>query len=159
MPAQLSPTMPRVMSLGDVTRDIFFQYSVTITFGIAGTENFTPVIPIQNDADFICVQTMNSNSAEIGVAAANVGFSYINVLHGGALVQFIDGSSQRFLQNIQVPLNSVAGSAREPYIWPFTHKFRANGFIGLNVTGIGAAMIAANLRITFGGFKVPVNGS
>lgn len=158
MPAQLSPTSPRVMSLGDVTRDIFFQYSVTVTFSAAGTDTFTPVIQIQNDADFICVQTMYSNSAEIGNAVATTATPFLRVLHGGALVQFTDGSTQRFLQNIQVPLSSVAGNAWEPYIWPFTHKFRAGGFIGLNITGVGAVMNSANLRITFGGFKVPVSG-
>jgi hypothetical protein len=143
-------------NLGSVIRDSFFQYAVNITFGGAGTDNQTPVIPIQSDAHFLCVQTMMSNSAAIGNAVATTATPFIDVLHGGAIVQLTDGGSQRLLSLIPVPANCLFGSAKEPYIWPFTHLFRANTFIGVNATGAGAVMITANLRLVFAGFKVAI---
>lgn len=140
-------------NLGSVIRDSFFQYAVNITFGAAGTDNQTPVIPIQSDAHFLCINTMMSNSAAIGVPG-------INVLHGGAIVQLTDGGSQRLLSLIPVPANCLFGTAQDPYIWPFTHLFRANTFIGVSATGsvTGAApgMNNANLRLVFAGFKVAI---
>lgn len=139
-------------NLGSVVRDSFFQYPVNLTFDGTGLNNLTPTIPIQSDAHFLCIQTMMSNAATIG--GANT--PYIDVLHGGALVQLTDGGSQRLLSLIPVPANCLFGSAKEPYIWPFTHLFRANTFIGINATGSGAVMANINLRLVFAGFKVAI---
>lgn len=160
MPAatiQASKRIPLVTgrSLGSVFRDSFFQYAVNITF-TTGTDNFTPVIPIQSDAHFLCVQTMYTNSAQIGNAVATTSTPYIETLSGGAVIQLTDGGDQRFLSNIQVPASTLFGTAKEPYIWPFTHLFRANTFIGVNATGAGAFMAAAVIRLVFAGFKVPL---
>jgi hypothetical protein len=155
-------TAPRQLAgrnLGSVIRDSFFQYVTNLTFDGTGVNNLTPVIPIQSDAHFLCVQTMMSNSSAVGLAAAAVGFPYVDILHGGALVQLTDGASQRLLSLIAVPANCLFGSAKEPYIWPFTHLFRANTFIGVNATGsvtgvAGVGMNGASLRLVFAGFKV-----
>lgn len=137
-------------SLGVIYRDDFFQYAQLFTF-TAGTENFTPTVPIQFDAHFVCVETTYSNSAEIGVAANG----YV-IVNGGGVVQISDASSQRFLSNTTVPLNSLFGSAREPFVWPIPHLFRANGGIGINLTGAGATMAGATVRLVFSGYKVPI---
>lgn len=161
MQATVQVTAPRQLAgrnLGSVIRDSFFQYAVNITFGAGGVDNQTPVIPIQSDAHFLCVQSMMSNSAAIGALGANP--PYVEVLHGGAIVQLTDGGSQRLLSLIPIPANCLFGSAKEPYIWPFTHLFRANTFIGVSATGsvAGAApgMNGANLRLVFAGFKVAI---
>jgi hypothetical protein len=147
-------------NLGSVVRDSFFQYAVNITFGATGLDNQTPVIPIQSDAHFLCVQTMMSNSAAVGGTATGASSPYTEVLHGGAIVQLTDGGSQRLLSLIPIPANCLFGSAKEPYIWPFTHLFRANTFIGVSATGAitGAApgMNGANFRLVFAGFKVAI---
>lgn len=148
-------------NLGSVVRDSFFQYAVNITFGAGGVDNQTPVIPIQSDAHFLCVQTMMSNQSAVGVTGAGVGTPYVEILHGGAIVQLTDGGSQRLLSIIPVPANCLFGSAKEPYIWPFTHLFRANTFIGVNATGsaagaAGVGMTNMNLRLIFAGFKVVI---
>jgi hypothetical protein len=148
-------------NLGNVIRDSIFLYAVNITFGAGGVDNQTPVIPIQSDAHFLCVQTMMSNSSAVGNSVANTATSHVDILHGGAIVQLTDGGSQRLLSLIPVPANCLFGSAKEPYIWPFTHLFRANTFIGVNATGsvagaAGIGMNNANLRLVFAGFKVPI---
>jgi hypothetical protein len=139
-------------NLGSVVRDSFFQYAANLTFDATGVNNVTPTIPIQSDAHFLCVQTMMSNAAAIATAA----IPFADVLHGGALVQLTDGGSQRLLSLIPIPANCLFGSAQEPYIWPFTHLFRANTFIGVNATGSGAVMANVNLRLVFAGFKVAI---
>jgi hypothetical protein len=148
-------------NLGSVIRDSFFQYAINITFGAGGVDNQTPVIPIQSDAHFLCVQTMMSNQSAVGNPAATTATPYVDILHGGAIVQLTDGGSQRLLSLIPVPANCLFGSAKEPYIWPFTHLFRANTFIGVNATGsvagaAGIGMTNMNLRLIFAGFKVQI---
>lgn len=148
-------------NLGSVIRDSFFQYAVNITFGAGGVDNQTPVIPIQSDAHFLCVQTMMSNSAAVGGTATGASSPYTEVLHGGAIVQLTDGGSQRLLSLIPIPANCLFGSAKNPYIWPFTHLFRANTFIGVSATGsvagaVNIGMNGANLRLVFAGFKVAI---
>jgi hypothetical protein len=157
-------TAPRQLAgrnLGSVIRDSFFQYAANLTFDATGVNNLTPVIPIQSDAHFLCVQTMMSNSSTVGNITATTATSYVDILHGGAIVQLTDGGSQRLLSLIPVPASCLFGSAKEPYIWPFTHLFRANTFIGVSATGsvagaAGIGMTAANLRLVFAGFKVAI---
>jgi hypothetical protein len=77
-------------------------------------------------------------------------------INGGALIQLSDAGAQRQLQSAQVPINSIFGIAQRPYIWPFTHAFRANGGITFNITGAGATNANAVIRLIFAGFKVPI---
>jgi hypothetical protein len=135
-----------------VGKDDFFQFAANFTFPTTGLENFTTTLPMQFDAHFVCVSTEYSNSQEIGVASA--GFVTVD---GGGVIQIGDASTQRQLTNIQVPLTSLFGTAREPFIWPVPHLFRANGGILINLTGSGAAMIGKTVKLVFSGFKTPVN--
>jgi len=149
----MSATLPGAMptSLGMLQEPDFFQYAVNIAF-TSGLENFTPTVPIQYDSHFVCVLTTYSNTLEVGVAANG----YVSI-NGGGVVQLSDGSTNRSLQNIQVPINALFGSAREPFVWPKPHAFRANGAIVVNITGAGATMAGQTIRLVFGGYKVPTN--
>jgi hypothetical protein len=143
-------------SLGQITRDSFFEY--TITFGVTpnvftvGTESFNLTIPVQSDAHFICVMSMYDNSLQVNTNAQQLP----NLIGGGATVLLTDTSAQRQLASAPIPLNSLFGTAQRPYIWPFTHLFRANGGIGVLITGTAATNAGAVIRLTFGGFKVPI---
>lgn len=136
--------------LASIARNSFFQYSVLFTL----TANLTlqQTIAIQADAHFFCVMTIYDTSSLGGGAATNN--LATGITSGGSLVQLIDTSAQRFLQNIQVPASSLFGTAQRPYVWPFTHVFRANGAIGLNVTDTTGS--TQNVRYTFCGYKVPI---
>jgi hypothetical protein len=134
--------------LGDVLYDSFFQYAANFPFGVAGTEALTQTIAIQADAHFMCVEGVYDVGTAAGVVPA--------LLSGGALVQLTDGGSQRALSNIAVPVSTLFGTAQRPFVWPFTHLFRANTSIGINAVGIGAAMIGITMRLVFCGFKVPI---
>ena len=159
MPATAAAMRKRVVSvgasqiqiprgLGQITRDSFFIYAQNFTF--VGNDNQQAAIAIQADAHFICVMTMyDTNIAAVGGFGAGV-----NAQFGGALVLITDGS-QRNLSNIAVPVSTLFGTAQRPYVWPFTHLFRANAPITLSVTGIVAAT-AQTIRLCFGGFKVPI---
>lgn len=142
--------------LGSIWRDSFFQYvSSQLTFA-AGTENFNLTIPVQTDAHFLCVMTMYDNTLIVPGTGALTGAGFPVCLNGGALVQLTDASAQRQLQSAQVPINTLFGTAQRPYIWPFTHAFRAGGGIAFNITGAGATVAGMIIRLVFGGFKVPV---
>jgi hypothetical protein len=143
--------MPGVRrGLSALNQDAVFFYAANVLFDGTGLNTVTTNIPIQSDAHFMCVQTMVDNSIEIGASGGTI------ALQGGAVVQLTDGSAQRFLNNIPVAVSTLFGKAREPYVWPFTHVFRANGFIGITATGAAAAMANATLRFVFAGIKVPI---
>ena len=142
------------LALGNILRDDTFWYTTAAPIVFAtGLENFQLVIPIQSDAHFVCASTMYTNSVEIGNVTATTAVSQLRVLNGGATIQLTDGGSQRFLSSANVPVNSIFGDARLPYIWPLTHLFRANSSINISITGtFGAAM---TIRLIFAGFKIP----
>ena len=134
--------VPRV--LGAVLRNSMFQYAVNFTF--AGAENQQTTIQIQTDAHFIVVMSVFSTNVAAGVPGA---------AFGGCLVQLSDLASNRSLSNIPVAVASLFGTAERPFVWPFTHLFRAGGGINLSVTGIAAAT-AQIVRLVFAGYKIPV---
>lgn len=151
-PAALPIEVRRVRrKLGDVGLDSFFQYGINFAFTV-GTEALPGNIPIQSDAHFMCQETvydlaLTSGAASVGVVPAQIS--------GGALIQITDGATQRAMQNIQIPISTFAGSAQRPFVWPFTHLFKANTSISLLVTGTSVAMALVTLRLVFVGFKVP----
>lgn len=130
--------------------DAFFEYATNVLLDGTGANTVTSNIPIQSDAHFMVIHSMVNNSIEVGASGGVV------ALQGGGVVLLTDGSSQRFLGSIPVPVSCLFGTAREPYVWPFTHVFRANGFIGVQVTGAGATMANATLRFVFSGIKLPI---
>jgi hypothetical protein len=154
--------MPKRLRLGDVFIDSFFQY--TITMGGAafasGLETLVGTIPIQTDADFICVHSMYTDSQiATGLAAAPAVGAMLN---GGVLVKLTDGATQRDLTNLiaGVPVTSLFGSAQRPYMWPLTHLFKANTPITFQITGQGVGpptVIGVTFRFVLGGFKIPAN--
>jgi len=144
---------PVALASGAVVADSVFWYTIAFTFGAAGTDNFNTAIQIDADGHFLCSMSCYENTLEAG-AGVNGGTKIAN---GGALVTITDGGSQRALSNAQVPVRSIFGDSRQPYVWPIQHLFRARTSIGLNVTGIGATNGNAVLRLTFCGWKRPVS--
>lgn len=138
--------MSASLQTGAVVAEDFAQYAITFTF-TGGGENFNNVIPIQSDAHFYCTTTMFDSTLLAAYATAIL-------INGGSLIQLIDGSTQKALQNIQVPINCLFGTAREPHVWSKGHLFKANAPIGINITGTGAA--GQVVRLVFEGLKIPV---
>jgi hypothetical protein len=139
--------------LGDILWDSMFHYAINLGgagFG-TGLETIAGTIPIQSDANFLCVHSMY----ETGVPTAT-NATRVTLLNGGVVVQLTDGASQRALSNIPIPADTLFGSAERPYLWPLTHLFRANTSIGIQITGQGAAVVGLTFRFVFGGFKVKV---
>jgi hypothetical protein len=152
----VTPVARMGRGLGNVLEDSWFIYAPANPFTfVTGLENFQVVVPIQSDAHFICKASAYTNSVEIGNAVATTAVSKVLVLNGGAVIQLTDGSNNRFLSNVQVPLNLVFGDGRLPHIWEFSFLFKANTSLGINITGtLGAAQV---IRLAFYGMKIPVN--
>lgn len=133
--------MPR---LGDPLVHSVFQYTATLTFTVAG-QTIRTTIPIQSDAHFMCSTSQFDTTTQV----IDPGLD-----NGGSLALITDGGTNRDLANAQVATNLIFGNAKDPYIWPMTHMFRANSYIGLTVTDTtGAAQV---LRLVFSGIKVPL---
>lgn len=155
------PQKPATMlgrGLGNVLEDSWFVYAPANPFTFAaGTENFQIVLPIQSDAHFICKASAYTNSLEVGNITVNTSVDKLQILNGGAVIQLTDGSNNRFLSNVQVPVNLLFGDGRLPHIWEFSFLFKANTSIGINITGTGAGVAGQVIRLAFYGMKIPVN--
>jgi len=136
--------------LGDVFIDTEFHYAVNIGGAafVTGLETLTATIPIQSDANFLCVHTMY----DVGTTNA----VFLTMPNGGLVIQITDGATQQAMSNIPIPVSTIFGTGQRPYMWPFTHLFHANTPIGIQATGQGATSIGVTYRLVFGGFKVPV---
>ena len=133
-------------TMARVLRNSFFEYAQNFIF--VANENQQATIAIQSDAHFICVMTMYDTSAGAGASGGTV------LAAGGSLIQIADTAAQRFLSNVQVPVSALFGTAQRPFVWPFTHLFRANGGINISITGTTGA--AQTVRLVFAGYKIPV---
>jgi hypothetical protein len=135
--------------LGNISRNAFFQYSQRFVF--VGNETQQQTIQIQADSHFLCMATLyDTNSLVVAPFAVGTGAQF-----GGSLVQLTDVAGQRLLSNNPLPASTLFGSAQRPFVWPFSHLFRANGGITLSVTGINAAS-AQTMHYVFAGFKLPI---
>jgi len=135
--------------LARVLNNSFYEYAVNFTF--VGNEQQQSNIQIQSDAHFSVVMTAyDTNIAATGGFGAGTAAQF-----GGSLVQLTDVAGQRILSNIAVPASTLFGTAQRPFVWPFTHLFRANSGITVQATGIVAAT-AQTVRYAFIGYKVPV---
>lgn len=134
--------------LADILRDWFFEYAANFTF--AGNETQNATIQVQTDAHFLVVSSAyDTNHPAVGGFGAG-----INAQFGGLLVQLSDVATSRPLSNIPVPVSTLFGTAQRPFVWPFTHLFRAGGGIAIQATGIVAAT-AQTVRLVFQGYKLP----
>jgi len=146
--------------LGDILFDSYFQYAINFVY-TTGLEALTGTIPIQSDAHFMCVETAYdvALTAVPAIAATNLGPGMSAASQaglGGTLVQLTDGGTQRAMSNIAVPASTLFGTAQRPFVWPFTHVFKANTSIGVLSTGVSAALMAlTTVRYVFCGFKIP----
>jgi hypothetical protein len=135
--------------LGNITRNAFFQYSQRFVF--AGVETQQQTIQMQADSHFLCVASIfDSNSPVVGAFGIGIAAQF-----GGSLVQLTDVAGQRLLSNNPLPASTLFGTAQRPFVWPYTHLFKANGGITLSVTGVNAAT-AMTVHFVFCGFKVPI---
>jgi hypothetical protein len=134
--------------LGNITRNVFFQYVQNFTF--VGVETQQATIQIQADAHFLCMMTAYDTSL---AAAGGFGAGTASQF-GGTLVALTDASGGRFLSTGPMPASTLFGTAQRPFVWPYTHMFRANGGITIQATGVIAA--AQTVRYVFSGFKLPI---
>ena len=156
-PSPVDGQSPR-RKLGDIRWDSFFTYAVNLVY-TTGIEALPFTIPVQSDAHFMCVESIYDVALTTPVAVAAVAIGVVPQLaSGGVLIQLTDGGTQRAMSNIQIPVSTLFGTAQRPFVWPFTHVFKANTSIQGLATGVAAAVMAlTTVRLTFSGFKIPIN--
>jgi len=147
--------------LGDILFDSMFQYAINFAY-VTGVEALTGTIAIQSDAHFLCVESVYdlALTAVPAIGATNLGPGMSAASQaglGGTLVQITDGGTQRAMSNILLPASALFGTGQRPFVWPFTHLFKANTSIGVASTGVSAALMAlTTVRYVFCGFKIPL---
>jgi len=110
----------------------FFTYS-TGRFAIAPAAAVTQNIAIQADADFEVIKL--TYSADVaGAAITNNTYPIPNVT-----VLITDSGSGRQLMNVAVPLETLFGIGKEPFILPQPRILSARSNIAITVTSFEAA--------------------
>lgn len=121
----------------------FFAYSAK-WLPIAGGASDGATITIEGDADFACIgfQVVTTDAATDGTILANT-----------ATLSIKDAGSGRDIFDEKLHLDTIAGTAQNPYYLPFVKVFGANSSIALNLTNLLAAT-SVNVRFVMSGFKV-----
>lgn len=110
----------------------FFIYT-TGRFSVAPAAQATQNIAIQADADFEIVKlTAFSDLAGAAQTRATQVVPNVNVL-------ITDTGAGRQLMNVAVPLNSMFGTAQEPFILPIPKIIKARSNLQIVITSFEAA--------------------
>lgn len=127
---------------GEIELDPFFitaQFPVA-TFIVGAT---IPInITINADSDYII-----RNSMLVAYTAAPA-----FVVNPNYTCTIFDTGSGRNLQDQAVHVNAIFGNGQFPYVWPEPKQIKAASVLTVTLTNADTA--AANVFVTFGGFKV-----
>ena len=124
-----------------------------IVSSLAAAASTTVTIQLEADADFVLVKT--SYFADLAGTAQTDSTRIIPLVH----VQIQDSSSGRNLQNLPIPLDSMAGRGELPFVFPIPRIFKANSSIKFTFDNFSAATTYTNIELSLIGFKVFEQGA
>lgn len=124
----------------------FYVYSALIASIAAGAQQ-TVNISIEADSDFTWIKST------VFAALAGAAQTDATAVLPQATVQVQDSGSGRLLQNIAIPVSSIAGNGQLPFVLPIPRVFKARSTISLTFANISAAETYTNLRFALIGFK------
>lgn len=127
----------------------FFLYTVG-PFNLAASTTSNQSINIQADADF---EWMYSTAFAFVASMTFV----TPIIDNGIIpltVLITDGGSGRNLFNAAVPLGSLAGIGREPYVMPVTRIFMAKSTINFFFTNLDTVNQWNGIQLTLHGRKI-----
>lgn len=132
------------------TTDLYFIYVVQIgalALGV-GTQAQS-VLQIQADSDFEWIK-----AAAYAFPTGATENSFNDNIIPEATVSLQDTGSGRFYMNNPVPISSIFGTGRLPYILPFPQRFIANATINFTVANLSAAQAYTNVTLSLIGKKL-----
>lgn len=129
----------------DSTKD-FYIYTARVQ-NLAPGVSSTQTINIEADANFVAVKM--AYMADIAGAAQTNDSRVLPLVR----VQIRDSGSGRSLQNIPVPINSVAGQGELPFVLPIPREFSANASINFSFENYSVATTYANVELSLIGYK------
>lgn len=125
----------------------FYSYSfylASLANGVSGTDT----INIQANSAFVVVKS--TVFADIAGAAQTEATRVIPLL----TVSITDSGSGRNLQNAAVPIASIAGDGKLPFVWPRQRLFEPSSAVSAVFTNYSNATTYANIYLTLIGFQV-----
>lgn len=138
------------------TTDLYFIYVVQLGALAAGVgQQAQSVLQIQADSDF---EWIKGTAYAFPTGATTNSFSD-NVIPT-ATVSLQDTGSGRFYMNNPVPISSMFGSARLPFINPFPQRFIANATINFTVANLNGAQAYTDVTLSLIGkklYRTPAN--
>ncbi len=130
----------------EIIKDHFIYTARTSTALAAGASQ-TVNINLEADANFTAVKM--AYFADIAGAAQTEDTKVVPLVR----VEIQDSGSGRNLQQIAVPIDSLAGRGNLPFVLPIPRVFSANSTIKVTFTNYSAATSYANVELSFIGFK------
>ena len=133
---------------GQYTED-YYIYTVG-PFNLATNATSTQSFNVQADSSFEWMYTTfyaNIHSATFATPIVDNNIIPVNVL-------ISDGGSGRQLFSAAVPLNSLAGIGREPFVLPITRIFMSKSTVNLTFTSFDATNAWDNIQLSLHGRKL-----
>ena len=126
-------------------RDFYVYEAEVLVLAVGAAAN--DVINIEADSDFI-LQKLTYQADLAGVAQTDAGRIVPNVT-----VQLIDTGSGRQLMQNPIPISSIFGTGRVPFILPNPRLFMRNSTLQVAFTSFEAA-VTPTIRLAFIGYKI-----
>lgn len=131
----------------NVEKSFFIYEQDFLPLGISATA--VGNVQIQQDSHFLCIAAV---AIVVDTTNTNLINSEANSIASGKLVLITDVGSGMPLSNVPVPLENIAGTGRQPAIWPIPKLFRAGGTISTQIQNLIAT--AHNVRISYWGMRI-----
>lgn len=125
----------------------FYVYVAAISSTLNAAASATVNVNIEADANFTWVKSAVFASLA-GAAQTNA-----TAVLPQVTVQIQDSGSGRLLQNVPVPISSIAGNGQLPFVLPVPRLFKARSTIGVTFANGSAAENYSVLRLAMIGYK------
>lgn len=131
---------------GPIVKD-YYSYSALVS-SLASGASQSASISIEADSEFVAVKY--SYFVDIAGATQTDATKVVPLIS----MELTDTGSGRSLQNIALPIDTIAGRGDLPFILPQPRRFKAKSTIQFRFTNYSAATTYANIYFVMSGYKV-----
>lgn len=128
-------------------RGLYFSYATPNIASLAAAAATTNVIQFDNNSIFTWLRTVVQ--CDIAGAAITSGAIIVPLVN----IQITDTGTGMSFMNGVVPIPTLAGDARLPYVLPTPQLIQPNASFQFSFTNFSAATTYANLRLVLQGFR------
>jgi hypothetical protein len=129
----------------DDTKDHYIYAAKVINLAAGTTQS--QIISIEADANFVAIKA--AYFADIAGAPQTEDSKVVPLVN----IQIQDSGSGRNLQNIPIPIDSLAGRGNLPFVFPIPREFSANSSLKISFENYSAATTYANVEFSLIGYK------